>query len=75
MKISAIIKNCGAISKMPKNKNFGNIFKILFENQHLFCVLEKKIWCKFWVGVKIKCHMRVCIEKMFYKNSPKIYSF
>ena len=40
MKISANIMNCGAFSKMTKKRknNFGNIFKIFFENQHLFCV-------------------------------------
>ena len=37
MKISANVKNCFTSSKMPKNRknNFGNIFKIFFENQQI----------------------------------------
>ena len=38
MKISANVKNCFMNSKMPKNRknNFGNIFKIFFENQQKY---------------------------------------
>ena len=76
MKISANVKNCDAVSEMPKKlkNNFGNIFKIFFENQHLFCVL-KNFGGLIQGGVMIKFPMRVCREKMFYEKSPKIYSF
>ena len=32
---------CGFKNAKKLKYNFGNIFKIFFENQHLFCVFEK----------------------------------
>ena len=45
MKISANVKNCGAISKMPKyqKNNFGNIFKIFFENQQIYAENRSRV--------------------------------
>ena len=76
MKISANVKNCGAISKLPKYQKIilGTFSKYFFENQQLFCVL-KNFGGLIQGGMMIKFPMRVCREKMFYEKSPKIYSF